>query len=214
MRIVISTLVHGRHETAIKANLQNVLAGVNDFTCCYTDSKDQELSMIISSEHLVIAPNTISGKAQASLELCKQVDHDAVMLMGCDDYIDKKALLLVKELLKDHDYIGFLDIYFRDGGEYLYWPGYTSGNRIGEPAGAGKTVRKDLLERMDYKVFKDTGNGNTDLDSHKALIEYAKTPIMISCKAEGVMLVDIKDGESTTPLERFSNLERLNNVPE
>lgn len=205
MELIISTLVHGRHGTAIMCNQKNREAGIEHFTCAYTRPQDRELAEAIS-DYQDCVPNNISRKAQASLLLTKKLRHQAVMLMGCDDYIDRDAYELIEELLKDHDYIGFKDMYFRSGEDLYLWPGYPHGKRFGEPAGAGKVLRADLLDKLDYYVFTTRNEKTTDLDAHKRIMEFAENPIFISCVEEGVKLVDVKDLDSKTPLSRFDYL--------
>lgn len=208
MRLIISTLIHGRHATVRRCNALNRNAGINYYTCAYSDDSDKQVAKDISNVSTK-ADNIIPIKAQASLNLTRQVKHDAVMLMGCDDYINLKTHLHIKSLLVNHDYIAFKNIYFEQDGEFWLWPGYPGEYRKDEPAGAGKVVRADLLAEIDYQVFSDKDHF-TDVDSHAKLMAHAKNPIFVDVVEDDLLMVDVKDGNSRTPLSRFKYLVKTN----
>jgi hypothetical protein len=210
MTIALTAPMHGRHKTVKYCLKKNTKAGVAWFVYAATEDDDLEL---FDDDFQVItlrAANVISHKAQVALEQSKALKTGAVIMMGSDDYIDSPAMELIQKLLVDHDYISFEDCYFDDRGTWYRWPGYPAKHpRFGEPVGAGKVIRQDLLDRIDWKVWRNTKKGRVDYDAHKVLSDAAKSVATINCKRDGVKLVDVKDAWSKTPVLKFNYLERL-----
>jgi len=203
MKLTYTAPMHGRHATVRKAYNRNVQAGIIDFVYCVTDRADLDfLDQFPRTTVVESCQNNVNEKAQ--MAIAPPHSADAVILMGSDDYIDHAAYLMIERLLKDHDYIAFDDCYFHSGGQIWRWPGYPEKHpRNGEPAGAGKVIRMDLLNRMDGRVWMDY-YASTDFSAHNRISQYAKSPARINCKRDGVQLVDIKDGDSLTPLSNLN----------
>ena len=209
MKIAISTLMHGRHETCRRALKMNRHAGIDSFMYAWTRWSDYYWCVVEKVETVGSIANIITLKAEASINAMEELPHDAVILMGSDDFIDTAYREAITMLLKDHDYIAPLNCYFEDGDDLYLWDGYPKlHRRHGEPCGAGKVLRRDLLEAMGYSVFSGT-EGQTDYNAHRRIMEYAKNPIMIDIVEMGLMLCDIKDHDSTTPISRFKYLKRI-----
>jgi hypothetical protein len=199
--------MHGRHSVTKECHRRNTLAGIADYVYGYTTHVDGELLDDIGV-HKVQRENTILGKAQASLDVARDMECNAVMLMGNDDYVNRSTVELIKSLLCDHDYIAFSSILFRAGDEFWLWPGYVN-HRKGEPAGAGKVVRRDLADAVDWQLFKGSRDIGSDFHVHNILMKHAKSPVFIGVD-NCAYLVDVKDNESTTRLRKFTYLRRLN----
>jgi hypothetical protein len=101
------------------------------------------LKVKISSQWRNIENNPLSYKWNMAIRTLQQIDFDAVVLLGSDDYIDEAFLKYVERTIPDFDMIGFKDIYFQHEGGLYYWSGYTN-NRRGEPCGAGKVYSRRI----------------------------------------------------------------------
>lgn len=215
MNIAVSTLMHGRHATCDEALKKNIDAGLTDFYYAYTTEDDLKWCRSNRVSH-VRERNSINLKAQASLDICfidretlSIFEPDAVLLMGSDDWVDGGYVDIVSDLLKHYDYIAPLNCYFKSDGSLYLWPGYPqTSSRHGEPCGAGKVVRVDLLDELEWEVFSGSDKA-TDLTAHNRIMSKAKNPIFIDIVQRGVKLVDIKDSESTTPISRFNYLQKI-----
>ena len=206
MNVVLSTLMHGRHDTSLYCLRKNREAGIDTFVYCYTTEADGKWCDA-NRVHSTQAPNEIQLKAQRSLLVCRYIDCDAVLLMGSDDYIDAATLAKLTELLKDHDYISFRSILFEQGSTKYLWPGYPKTTaRYGEPAGAGKLLRRDLLDAMEWQVFTGENDRGADYDAHRNIMAKTKSPIQVGAE-EGYLLVDVKDRDSMTPIKKFKYLK-------
>lgn len=205
MRLVLSTLMHGRHLTVDRCIEANREAGIKDFVFSYTTEEDGRFLMPYGVK-TIQAHNFIPSKAQASIYACYELNPDAIILMGSDDYINEKGYRLILELLKTHDYIAFEDCVFEHKGKHWLWGGYpaTSG-RNGEPAGAGKVIRRDLLDRLNWEVYTGSKERAEDYTAHTVLKRNSKRRTTIGTK-DGAILIDVKDSGSTTPLKKFNYL--------
>jgi len=206
MNIVLSSLMHGRHDTVNHCIAKNIVAGIENFVFSYTLHEDGDL-LKRKGIKTIQAHNFIPSKAQASLFTCYDLNPDAVLLMGSDDYINEKALVLIMQLLERYDYISFYDCLFLDKGQYYRWPGYpASSARYGEPCGAGKVIRRDLLDKLNWEVFTGGNDRGADFHAHSSIKRASKKRAYIGTK-EGAVLVDVKDKGSSTPLKLFNYLE-------
>ena len=211
MKITLTAPMHGRHATVAKCIERNRAVGIDSMWYCYTNEADRKfLEQYDFTRWTLCHENNIPLKAQQALTFARDEDCDAVIMMGSDDYLDQAAYDLICEKLKYHDYIAFDSIYMESGGGEYYWGGYPEGTtRHGEPAGAGKVIRRDLLGRIGWKVWSDYHVGRTDYTAHKRLSEACKSEHRIECMRDGVRLVDVKDRHSMTPISKIHYLKRL-----
>jgi hypothetical protein len=197
--------MHGRYDTSLYCLRKNRKAGINCFVYAYTSEADG-LWCVKNKVHSTQGKNEINYKAQRSLSVCQFIDCDAVLLMGSDDYINASTLKRLKLLLKDHDYISFGSIVFEQGKTKMLWPGYPQTTaRHGEPAGAGKLLRRDLLDALTWQVFTGSNNSAVDYNAHNNITARAQSPIQVRAE-DGCILVDVKDADSMTPLNKFKYL--------
>jgi len=204
MNIVLSCLMHGRHDT-VKRCLEANREHFSTIVCSYTNDEDKAV-LEEFGVHSIKAYNHIPSKAQASLYACFAFNPDAVILMGSDDYINKTAYKKILELLPHKDYIGFEDCVFDSNGKHYLWPGYPNGARYGEPVGAGRVMRRDLLDKLNWDIFGGSDDRGGDAYTHKVLKKAARRFITIGTK-EGCELIDVKDKDSCTPVSKFSYLK-------
>lgn len=205
--MILSTLMHGRHTTCSRVIAENRAAGITDFVYAYTDDADLQWCLNQEVWH-TRAKNFIPTKAQASLLKCYEFDPDSVMLMGSDDFIDANTYDMLRELLKTHDYISFRSILMEHNGTRYLWPGYPNNSkRHGEPAGAGKVLRRDLLDAMNWQVFSGANDRGADKPTHENIMRHSKRPIQVGVE-DGAVLVDVKDRHSLTPIKAFNYLQK------
>jgi hypothetical protein len=178
----------------------------------YIASLDEDIEFLKSQPVMAYAQyqnNPLSWKWNTAIQLLRDVDFDAVILLGSDDYIDEKFLKYIEENISKYDMIGFSDIYFQEDDKMYYWPGYNN-QRKGEPSGAGKTYTKKFLEKINYNLFPISTNKGLDSLSWNIVKRRTSNIHITSLKEHGLLLVDIKDGEGLTSLDKFTNLENAN----
>lgn len=99
----------------------------------------------------------LSQKCGAGVRKLRDYGVDAVLCLGCDDFISMESIKGIRsELRAGADLIGWETGYIvhADHG-MMFWPGYPKdGPRAGEPFGPGKTYSKRLLDALDWDPWK------------------------------------------------------------
>jgi hypothetical protein len=200
--------MHGRHKT-----VQECIERMPFIDKVYIYSNDEDGTFLEGQDIFAMAKyrnNPLSYKWNMAIRTLQQIDFDAVVLLGSDDYIDEAFLKYVERTIPDFDMIGFKDIYFQHEGGLHYWSGYTN-NRRGEPCGAGKVYSRRFLECLKWNLFDVARDRGLDRIAWKR-VQQAKAKVHVtSLKENGLLLVDIKDGEGMTSFSKFKGLERVSN---
>lgn len=198
--------MHGRHKTV--AECINRMPFIDKI---YIYSTPEDEAFIQDQDIFAMAKyrnEPLSYKWNMAIRTLEQVDFDAVILLGSDDYIDEAFLRYVERTIPDFDMIGFKDIYFQNEGALYYWKGYDN-NRKGEPCGAGKVYSRKFLECIKWNLFDVARDRGLDKISWQR-VKDAKAKVHITTlKENGLLLVDIKDGEGMTPLNKLRGLEKI-----
>lgn len=198
--------MHGRHETV--SYCLNKMPFLEKYVC-YSTVEDL---IFLKSQDVVDFfqhPNDpIAGKWNASIKFLKNVDFDAVIVLGSDDYIDEHFLEFISNNIENYDLIGFEDIYFEQDQELYYWKGYTN-HRKGEPAGAGKTYSRKFLERIEFNLFPVSIRNGLDGVSWQVCKSNNAKILVSSVMKEGIFLCDVKDGQGITPLSKITGIKRI-----
>lgn len=153
----------------------------------------------------------LGTKLNNGLKKVKELNPDAVLMLGSDDILSKKTLNVYKrELKKGVGFVGFLDCYFADlqTKRCIYWHGY-KGERKGEPIGAWRVLTKETLDKLNWIAWGDQ-QGSIDHSMWQKLKGVTKS--LLRCEQEGVVLMDLKTSENLTkfrlfPQSRYENLE-------
>lgn len=207
MKVIVISCMHGRQKT-----VSECIKRMPFIDKIYIASRDEDIEFLKSQPILAYAQyknNPLSWKWNTAIQLLRDVDFDAVILLGSDDYIDEKYLKYIQENISKYDMIGFSDIYFQEDDQMYYWRGYEN-HRKGEPSGAGKTYTKKFLEKINYNLFPLALNKGLDSLSWNIVKRRTSNIHITSLKENDLLLVDIKDGEGLTSLNKFTNLEYAN----
>ncbi|SJN11483.1 hypothetical protein CZ787_06030 [Halomonas citrativorans] len=124
--------------------------------------------------HYLEYPNQpLSDKWQAGLTYARSFDFDALVILGSDDFICENTLKFYSRKVSNGTlFLGFQDCYLHDFStqKTIYWKGYGASNeqqsqphRVGETIGLGRVLRRELLEFMDFDLWKGMG-ANKSLD--------------------------------------------------
>jgi len=198
--------MHGRQDT-VKYCLDKM--PFIDKVMIYTTNKDgvflESTDVIAKGQY---KNNPLSYKWNAAVMTLEQLEFDAVILLGSDDYIDEAFVEFVGKNIDKYEMIAFTDIYFKEDDALYYWSGY-DGTRKGEPCGAGKVYTKQFLERIKYNLFNDAKERGLDGISWKRCKEANVKVLVTSLLDNDLFLCDVKDGEGLTSLDRVTNLKRI-----
>ena len=206
MRIIVLSAMHGRNETVKYCLLRMSFI---DKVIIYSSREDgrflKDFDLIKTKK---VKNEPLSFKWNEAVKSLKDVDFDAVILLGSDDYVDVNFVQFIENNIGNFDLIAFKDIYFEHPSGFYYWPGYQN-NRKGEPAGAGKTYSREFLESINFELFPGSQNNSLDGMSWKVCKEAGAKILVTSLKDNNLMLCDVKDGEGITPLSSIKGIVKL-----
>jgi hypothetical protein len=201
--------MHGRHKTV--RNCINRMPFV-DIVMIYSTDEDgeflQQFPNVIATAQVQNTP--LSFKWNQAIKSLSQIEFDAVILLGSDDYIDEAFLQFVHQNM-DCDMIGFYDIYFKADRKTYYWEGYQN-NRKGEPSGAGRVYSKQFLESIGYNLYPTFANKGLDGIAWKVVKSRNASVKLFSLKENDLMLCDVKDGEGMNSIEKLFRLIDLKEI--
>jgi hypothetical protein len=201
MKLIAYAPVYGRHE-AVKLFARSLTAnGIQGFVVI-SNEVDRQFCQSIGLYTHEEQNSPLSAKIQNGLEWLKTFEWDAVVMLGSDDVVEGYDKII--ELLKEYECVAFGDCHYHDLNtkEDGYWPGYTHAHRYNEPAGAGRFLTRELMERMDWNLWTGATGGSLDFDQWKR-IQAATEKIKIVFTEDGVKLTDYKDSDSLTPFKHL-----------
>ena len=174
-----------------KKNIESILphAGV---ILVVSDSDEYELFKQLFPTINVILYNNIplGAKWQAGVNLAREIGADPLIINGSDDIISPDFYAKSSELLRDgYHFIGLTSWYVYDL-KHVYQFDYLAPM----PLGGGRSYSKELLEKIDYKVFQ--GNKDRHLDDlgyHNMFASGMKytllrSPLILSIKGDWVVM--------------------------
>ena len=151
----------------------------------------------------------LTDKAQYRIRLVKELDFDYWISLSDDDFITPSYFAyILDKMYQGYEYIAPYDLYYIRNMKLYYSDPYPKGHhRYKEPLAVGKAVSRELLERVDYKLWgivkRDRG---LDKDAYNVLIEAAKYKHFFKCKDTGGMVVDVKSPFGMTRWDKSYNL--------
>lgn len=205
-KVIVLSCMHGRHETVSYCLKKMPFI---DKIMIYSTDED---GAFLSSQDVIASGkyrnNPLSFKWNAAVMSLEQIEFDAVILLGSDDYINEAFIQFVSDNIDGHDMIAFTDLYFESDGHTYYWPGYQN-QRKGEPAGAGKVYSKAFLERIKYNLFAEARDRGLDGVSWRRCKQANAKMLITSVRENGLFLCDVKDGKGMTDIKKIDNLELI-----
>jgi len=199
MKVVTVGAMYGRHDT-VKYCLDKM--PFIDNYIVYSNKQDEDFVKQNAKPLSFCQNSPLSFKWSFAISKLRNIDFDVVIVLGSDDYIDRKFLSFVKLCAKTYDVLCFKDIYFEQNGEFHYWAGYPNDTR---PIGAGMCYTKKFLESINYKLYQTTAERGLDSMVFNELLEYNAKIGIASILQQNIVLVDVKDGKGITPITSISN---------
>ena len=143
------------------------------------------------------APNNpVSQKWNAGIKSLKDINADAVIILGSDDFISDNLLLEYKKRLNEnYVLIGVKDMYVFDVATKRFgrWRGYRPNiyeDRTGETIGMARCISRKVMEMVNYDIWLNIG-ADSGLDGimssrFKSLgLEYCSESNTPLCEIEG-----------------------------
>lgn len=204
-KITVSTLVWGRPKIfeMFCKNMRSLVPSPHIVVAGSPNDECEDLAKEYGCEYIQTQNKELSRKANDSVELARG-NCDYVLLMGSDDLMSQK--MYDYYLRYDGCHLGLLDYYFYNilSGEMIYWGGYDD-HRKGCPIGAGKLIRKDVLEHFNYRPFNDRILRPSENGAHTRFLQ-AGVPMDLKHIADvGGVSVDIKSEKNNTTFRLWPN---------
>lgn len=165
-KIVVPIPVYGRFPL-VKQTIKRLYEKnkVHKVICIGHEPEAAKLCMDLGAEWVEHPNFPLGSKWNAGFKACEKHKPDAVLFAGSSDWIADDYLERASVYLSEYDLLGTLGCYFADVGNTIrvvYWEGYTSQTRIGEPIGIGRLLSNKLLKHMRWKPFNDKLDNSLD----------------------------------------------------
>ncbi len=133
---------------------------------------------LLNNFHYLETPNKpLSFKWNSGIQLCRELNPDAVVILGSDDFVSKNLFdFYYKKINDNYTVIGFKDMYLLDANseKTFKWKGYSKTlqpDRYGETTGMARCLNKITLETLDYDIWgRVRANASMDRYMCKALL--------------------------------------------
>lgn len=104
--------------------------------------------------------NPLGAKWQAGVDRARQLNPSAVIIQGSDDVLSRGFIMQVEQAIHlGNDFVGLQNWWIWDN-KTLYRFDYMKGKDF--PLGGGRFYSKNLLDKMDWKVFDTSRNSCLD----------------------------------------------------
>jgi len=144
----------------------------------------------------VEAPNNpVSQKWNAGVKSLKDIDADAVIILGSDDFISDNLLLEYKKRLNEnYALMGVKDMYVLDVPTERFgrWRGYQPNiyeDRTGETIGMARCIGRKVMEMVDYDIWLNIG---ADFGLDGIMSSRFKSLALAYCSESNAPLYEIK----------------------
>lgn len=153
----------------------------------------------------------LSNKWNRGLKAFRKHDIDYIILLGSDDFIDKKAFAqIIQSMKQGYDLIGFVDCFFYKFAtkKLIYWAGYDN-HRIGETIGLGRCLSSKIIKEVDYRLWEEKLNSGLDGSMFRKVDRTQYNENKISLKSINGFAVDVKAEQSITHFELYKNAKLI-----
>ena len=157
----------------------------------------------------------LGAKWNAGLEPFKELNIDALIIVGSDDVMSEGVVPFYLERLAEGEHaVGFSDMYALDLGtlEALYWEGYAEDSpRAGDTIGLGRCLSAEVLKRTKWTLWEDELNKTLDSSMTRTL-RALNPPQEISSYVSrdlGFTLIDLKSSVNLNSLYAFTRTPRF-----
>lgn len=141
--------------------------------CCGHTESEKEVCEKAGAIFIMCPEDTHLGdKWNRCIKVAKErKDAEAVMILGSSDWIEDAW---VERMMNEpHNAVGTAGLYFLDiqRSNYLamyYWPGYKK-SRAGESIGAGRVIKKKILDKVKWTLFYSDWDVSLDFSTTQIL---------------------------------------------
>lgn len=197
--LAIITALHGRYRLArlfLDYYRKLEVPGIELLLSCAISDSDDEMDAIVRDEfpgwHPVYAPNMpLPAKFAANMENVKAWKPDAMMILGCDDFVNSAYIQRGMELLDNAEWIAGNEVaYLKAGTDQVIIQRSTS------PIGAGRILSGELLSLFDWNPWKDDYGRLDAAMRHKLEERGIQAKLITDYARHGCALLDVKTDEN------------------
>lgn len=139
-----------------------------------SEAGDSDAARETRVRYVECANQPLSMKIQAGVASARELSPDAVMLCGSDDWLSTNWIETLAPYLENHEIVGGGIVYFlrvlpSDALQLIRVNIYKGTLRYGEPIGAGRLISKRILDRLDWRIWRERINSGCDGSSFKLM---------------------------------------------
>jgi hypothetical protein len=152
---------------------------------------------------VVDCPNKPLGrKFNATARAAKDLDADALLLMGSDNFISPKAFEVFARAIDKYRALGVQHCHFinSDTGHAVRWHYGLDHHRYKEPIGPARLINRDALEAVDWAPWDPSAFRGVDRTQTEKLMEQGIAWVLVP---DDLTLIDVKTRESLNPFTPF-----------
>lgn len=201
MKILALTCTHNRNETVdIFLHHMNYDLLIVDSIGGNTEEYDNGRDIwVIKYDN-----DQLGAKWNYGLQHAKHIDFDYLLITGSDDIFSPGLIESLAE--QDADYAGLLDFYFYDIEKDLLK--YCSGlqfNRKGEPHGAGRIIKRWVLEALEWHLWDDNINYGLDASMTRKFLTVNLNTFFTHIP-KGMYAVDLKSSDNIHSIHEYNGV--------
>jgi hypothetical protein len=158
---------------------------VDHVICVGSTEEEEKLCTSKGAEFLTHANKPLGKKWNYGFLKAKEYRPEFIVYVGSSDWLSDNYLPAVLPLAENIDMIGKPDFNMLHIGSKLQcanWPGYASINnsRAHEPIGAGRILRADFLDKINWQPFDDYLNMAMDYSMYQKLLNVGGSLMMFN----------------------------------
>lgn len=169
-----------------------------------SDPLDADLARAVGARVVNHQNHPLGAKFNAALQVSSEVDPDAVLIMGSDDFFCDRVADHLADAVQRQQSVGPKDLYFADlpSAQMRYWKGYRIKSRWKEPAGCGVLHVRPLLDLVHWTLWDSTAHHGMDHSRFNLLKQRDAMPSLFSIKELGGFAIDVKSETNLWPYDR------------
>ncbi len=184
-RVVACLAVHGRGPL-LKHTIERLYNknGCSKVICAGHDAKDKEICERSGAFWVHARNNPLGAKWNISFQAAKQFNPDACLFVGSSDWLSDNWIPTLKPYLDNYDLVGVPGMHLLHVCEenlLCSWDGYTN-HRKTESIGIGRMLSRRLLDKIQFKPFKDRMNESLDNSMQTISLEHGAKIHMVNDK--------------------------------
>lgn len=159
--------------TAVVRNLFEQTVPI-DIVVVGSERQDREAAMEAGALYVEHDNAPLSYKIQAGVNMARELNPDAIMTCGSDDWLSANWIETLGPYLENYEIVGsgaayLLRILSVDIVQLVRLTAYTGTSRYGEPIGTGRLISKRTLDGLDWQLYRESKDSGCDRMSFRIM---------------------------------------------